>query len=80
MKTLPLSDDEYTLRLIDLPVRQGGMISEDPDGHINIYINARHAHDQQILDAEHEFEHWQDDDMRNDKGIQDVEERRRCST
>lgn len=65
--------DSYTVRLVDLPVAQGGMISESPDGHINVYINARHAHDQQILDAEHEFDHWRNDDLHNDRSIQEVE-------
>jgi len=68
--TLP---DSYTVRLIDLPVALGGMISEDPDGHVNIYVNARHAHDQQMIDAEHELEHWQDDDLYNGLTIQQAE-------
>ena len=65
--------DSYTVRRIDLPVAQGGMISESPDGHINVYINARHAHNQQLLDAEHEFDHWRNDDLHNGKDIREVE-------
>ena len=65
--------DEYTLRLIDMPARQGGMISEDPDGHLNVYVNARHSHDQQLLDAKHEFDHWANGDLDSDRDIREVE-------
>lgn len=68
--TLP---DSYTVRLIDMPVNLGGMISEDPDGHVNVYINARHAHDQQMLDAKHELDHWRDDDLHNSMTIKQIE-------
>lgn len=65
--------DEYTLRLVDLPVRQGGMISEDPEGHVSIYINARLSDAGRREAAKHEFDHWANDDLHNDQSIQDVE-------
>ena len=65
--------DSYTVRLIDMPVRQGGMISEDPDGHINVYLNARLSNVGQMDAAYHEWKHWLDDDLNNGKGIREVE-------
>ena len=73
MKRYLPDPDEYTVRLVDMPVTQGGMISESPDGHINIYINARLSREGQMDAAEHEFKHWLDDDLHNGKSIHDVE-------
>lgn len=69
---IPMPDD-YTVRLVDMPVSQGGMISEDPDGHINVYINARLSDVGQHTAAYHEWEHWYNDDLNNDTPIQTVE-------
>ena len=68
-----MNEDEYTIRLVDMPVAQGGMISESPDGHINIYINARLSHDGQRRAAKHEFDHMVNDDLHNGKSIREVE-------
>lgn len=67
--------DDYTVRLVDMPVAEGGMISESPDGHVNVYINARWSTSGQFRAAEHEYEHWINDDLNNDDGIQTVENR-----
>ena len=65
--------DSYTVRLVDMPVNQGGMISEDPDGHINVYINARLSDAGRHTAAAHEWEHWYNDDLHNDRDIREVE-------
>lgn len=65
--------DDYTIRLVDMPVTVGGFVSECPDGHVDVYINARLSHDGQYGAAEHEFEHWENDDLNNDKDIREVE-------
>jgi hypothetical protein len=67
--------DDCTVRLIDMPVSVGGRISECPDGHIDIYINARHSEAGRRRDLEHELEHWQNDVLHNDLGIRAVEGR-----
>jgi len=67
--------DSYTVRLVDMPVAQGGMISEDPDGHLNVYINARWSSTGQFRAAEHEYEHWLNDDLNNNDDIHTVENR-----
>lgn len=69
--------DSYTVRLIDLPVSQGGMISEDPDGHINVYINARLSSSGQNTAAWHEWEHWYNDDLNNDRDIREAKANRK---
>lgn len=65
--------DSYTVRLVDLPLYQGGMISESPDGHINVYINANLSATGQLNAALHEYQHWIDDDLNNNKDIEVVE-------
>ena len=67
--------DDCTVRLIDMPVSVGGRISECPDGHIDIYINARHSEAGRRRDLEHELDHWRNDDLHNDLDIRAVESR-----
>ena len=67
--------DDYTIRLVDLPHGVGGFMSECPDGHVDVYINARWGHDAQLDATEHEFTHWENDDLYNDDDIQEVERR-----
>lgn len=72
MKQLP---DDYTIRLIDMPVSVGGRVSETPDGHIDVYLNARHSHAGRLRAAEHEFDHWRNGDLHNGIDIREVEGR-----
>ena len=72
VKQLP---DDYTVRLIDLPASVGGAISETPDGHVDVYLNARHSHDGQLRAADHEFDHWRHDDLHNGLDIHQIEGR-----
>ncbi|MDO4866339.1 MAG: hypothetical protein Q4C10_07245 [Clostridia bacterium] len=67
--------DDYTIRLVDLPISVGGRISECPDGHIDVYINARMSRDGQYRAADHEFDHWRNDDLHNGLDIRLVEGR-----
>lgn len=72
MKELP---DDYTVRLVDLPPAVGGAISETPDGHVDVYLNARHSRDGQLRAADHEFDHWRHDDLHNGLDIHQIEGR-----
>lgn len=72
MNQLP---DDYTIRLVDLPVSVGGRVSETPDGHIDIYLNARYSRGGQLRAAEHEFDHWRNGDLHNGLDIREVEGR-----
>ena len=67
--------EDCTVRLIDMPVSVGGRISECPDGHIDIYINACHSEAGRRRDLEHELDHWRNDDLHNDLDIRAVESR-----
>lgn len=71
---IPLPDD-YTVRLVDLPAGVGGRIEEGPDGHIDVYINARLSSTGQHTAAYHEWRHWLDDDINSDRDIREVEDR-----
>lgn len=71
----PMPDD-CTVRLVDMPVRQGGMISEDVDGHVNVYLNARLSSSSQGAAFFHEMDHAEQDDLRSDRDIRDVEQDR----
>lgn len=70
MRNLP---DDYTVRLVDMPTSVGGRISETPDGHIDIYINARWGYNGQHHAFDHEIDHWENDDLHNDIDIRIVE-------
>lgn len=70
MRQLP---DDYTVRLVDMPTSVGGRISETPDGHIDIYINARWGYNGQHHACDHELDHWENDDLHNDLDIRIVE-------
>lgn len=66
--------DDCTVRLIDHDVSVQGMISEDIDGHVNIYVNARLSSAGQRKALKHELDHYENDDLHNDRSIQEVED------
>ena len=70
-----MTEDEYTVRLIDMPVRAGGFITESPDGHLNIYINARHSREKQRKSFRHELRHAENDDLHSEEDIATIEAR-----
>ena len=63
-----------TIRAIDMPVTAGAFIALSPDGHINIYVNARSSRAQQREDLKHELDHWLKDDLYNGEDIR-IQER-----
>lgn len=68
--------DDYTVRLVDdLPASVGGFISESPDGHLNIYINARHGWKGQRRSLRHELRHADADDLRSSEPLAVIEAR-----
>lgn len=72
MRNLP---DDCTVRLVDLPTAVGGSISETPDGHLNIYINARLSHDGRRRALDHELRHADRDDLHSAEPVADIEAR-----
>lgn len=72
MREIP---DDCTIRTINLPTAVGGTICESPDGHINIYLNARLTREGQEEALDHELEHYYNDDLHNDEDIETIERR-----
>lgn len=71
-----ISRDDYTVRLVDdLPASVGGFVTESPDGHINIYINARHGWKGQRRSFRHELRHADADDLRSTEPLAVIEAR-----
>ena len=67
--------DDCTVRLVDLPVNCGGMVSMSPDGHYSIFLNSRLNHETQFKKLKHEIYHIENDDFHNADPIQTVESR-----
>ena len=67
---------EYTVRYLDdLPLSVPGVVALSPDGHYNIYINAKLSRDGQREAIGHELEHIENDDFYNDDDIRTIEAR-----
>ena len=67
--------DDCTVRVVDLPVDCGGMVSMSSDGHYSIFLNARLSHAAQQKKFNHEIAHIENDDFNNDDDIRTVEAR-----
>ena len=68
--------DDYTVRLVDdLPASVGGFISASPDGHLNIYLNARHSREGQRRAYGHELRHAEHDDLHSTEPLEVIEAR-----
>lgn len=65
--------ENCAVRLIDLDVRVGGLLSVGEDGFINIYLNARLSRDQQLRALRHELAHYARDDLYSDADIREAE-------
>ena len=71
MKRIP---DDCTVRMTDaLPLTVGGFVCESPDGHRNVYLNARLTRARQLRSVGHEFRHVKRDDLHNGRPIREVE-------
>lgn len=71
-----ISRDDYAVRLVDdLPASVGGFVTESPDGHLNIYINARHGWKGQRRSFRHELRHADADDLHSTDPLAVIEAR-----
>jgi len=59
-----IENADYRVRLVDLPHGVHGCVSEDCDGFLNMYINARDSFYRQAQAYRHEMKHIQRDDFR----------------
>ncbi len=71
-RELPLPEN-CRVRLVDLPVQAGGLISVDAEGFVNIYLNARLSRDAQREALQHELRHHYRDDLYSERDIRTVE-------
>lgn len=68
-----VNDDDYIVRLVDLPYTVRGMVSDDGSGFYNIYLNARMTREMNQKSFAHEIAHLVNDDFTNDRPIRLVE-------
>lgn len=68
-----IENADYFIRVVDMPPRLDSLVSPNPDGTFNMYLDSKRSRLQQIDDYIHEFEHIDNDDFYNDKQIYEIE-------
>lgn len=66
-------DDDYSVRLEDLPASVRGMVVYDDEGWPNVYLNAKLSREEQRKTLIHELRHIVNDDAYNTKNIKLIE-------
>lgn len=64
---------DYFVRVVDLPVGVGGMVTPNDDGTYSVYINARNSRLKQLRSCDHEVGHIEHDDFYRDVPIEQME-------
>lgn len=64
---------DYFVRVVDLPVQIGGMVTPNDDGTFSVYLNARNTAERRAKSCAHEVGHIECDDFYNGKSIEEVE-------
>lgn len=64
---------DYFVRVVDLPIGVGGMVSPNPDGTYSVYLNARNSRLKQLRSCDHEVDHIAHDDFYRDVPIEQIE-------
>lgn len=67
---MKVPEEEYIVRLIELPYKVNGLTVCDENGFYNIYINSRLSLELQNKAYKHELSHIAEDDFYNDKPIE----------
>lgn len=70
---MTVQNNEYVVRLIDLPCAVKAMTALDDEGFPNIYINSKLSQEAQYKALKHELNHLDRDDFYNDLDIRTVE-------
>lgn len=70
---MKMNDNDYLVRIIDLPHSVNGLIALDEEGFPNIYINAHLSLEGQRKALKHELAHLANDDFYSNKGIKRIE-------
>lgn len=71
-----IPDVDYFVRVVDLPLPVGGVVTPNDDGTFSIYINGKRTDEQQMHSYLHEVSHIEDDDFYNDKPIEEIENKK----
>lgn len=66
-------NNEYAVRLMDMPYTVKAIVAMDEEGFNNIYVNSRLSQEEQFKAALHELNHVARDDFYNDMDIRSVE-------
>lgn len=64
---------EIHVRMKQMPVTVGAVVSVDPDGDYNAYVNSSWSREAQVRALAHELIHAGREDLYNDEPIEDVE-------
>ena len=64
---------EIHVRIKQMPVTVGAIVSVDPDGDYNAYVNASLSREEQLKALAHELIHAGREDLYNDAPIEEVE-------
>ncbi len=64
---------EVHVRLKQMPAAVGAIVSVDPDGDYNAYVNASWSREAQVRALAHELIHASQDDLYNDEPIETIE-------
>lgn len=67
-------NNEYQVRLMDLPHSIKAFVALDEEGFNNIYVNSRLSQEEQFKAAMHELRHVARDDFFNDLSIRNIED------
>lgn len=59
---MKISDDEYCIRLVDLPTSVRALVAYDEDGFPTIIVNAHLSYNEQRRAVRHELKHIENDD------------------
>lgn len=70
---MKMNDNDYLVRIIDLPHSVNGLIALDEEGFHNIYINAHLSAEGQRKALKHELDHLAHNDFYNNKSIKRIE-------
>lgn len=70
---MTIENVDYFVRVVDLPVGVGGIVTPNDDGTFSIYINARDARAKQVKSCNHEVRHIEHDDFYRDVPLEQME-------
>jgi len=68
-----IENADYFIRVVDLPLGVGGVVTPNEDGTFSIYLNARNSDRKQRSSCDHEVRHIQHDDFYRDVPVDQAE-------